>query len=157
MRKREDRVPVAISARMRAGAGWSDIVIRNVSPRGMLVRAGCPAPPGTYVEISRGRLIVAARTVWANGDMIGIRLQDPIQLDALCGGLARPSAGNDDAAPVVQARRIAKLADRSREHARVFQYLLLLIGTAIAAAALAFAVAGTLRSPFDTVRTSLSE
>jgi hypothetical protein len=122
----------------------------------MLVRAGCHAPPGTYVEISRGRLVVAARTVWANGDMIGVRLQDPIQLEALCGGLARMP--HNDAAPLATpARPLASLADRSREHGRMLQYLLLLVGTAIAAAALAFAVAGTLRSPFDAVRTSLSE
>ena len=155
MRKREDRVPVAIAARMRAGAGWTDIVIRNVSPRGMLVRAGCPTTPGTYVEIRRGRLVVAARAVWANGDMVGIRLQDPIQLDALCGGVARMP--DNDAAPIAApARSLRALADRSREHGRMLQYLLLLIGTAVAAAALAFAVAGTLSSPFDAVRTSLS-
>lgn len=154
MRKREDRVSVAIAARMRAGAGWSDIVIRNVSPRGMLVRAGRPTAPGTYVEIRRGRLVVAARTVWADGDMIGVRLQDPIQLDALCGGLAH--IPDSDAAPVAApARSLAALADRNREHGRMLQYLLLLIGAATTAAALAFAVAGTLRSSFDAVRTSL--
>ena len=42
-RLREPGRPVKIGARLKSQHGWSDVVIRNVSTRGIL--GVCPAPP----------------------------------------------------------------------------------------------------------------
>ncbi len=152
MRQREDRIPVSLEARMRTEAGWTDIVIRNVSPRGMLVKAETPPPAGAYVEIRCARLAVVGRAVWAKRNMIGIRLQDRLQMDALLGSVAKMPAASLAGPHTHATRFLAGIADRSRDRARQLQYLAMLLVLALAAAAIADTVATTLAAPFDAVR-----
>lgn len=135
---------------MRTDDGWTDIVIRNISPRGMLVRAAAPPPAGTYVEIRCARLAIVGRAVWAKHPMIGIRLQDRLQIDALLGRTAL-APGGSPAGPSA-GRALAGVADRSRDRARQLQYLAMLLVFGLAAAAIAHTVAITLAVPFDAVR-----
>jgi hypothetical protein len=68
---------------MRAGTGWSDVIIGNVSRRGMMLR--CPVVPkhGAVVEISYRGGAVVGRVVWSSHDRCGVRTQEPIDLMAL--------------------------------------------------------------------------
>ena len=56
-RPREERITVLIPSRMRVESQWCDVVIHNVSSRGLM--AGCDTPPavGSYVEIRRGTIV----------------------------------------------------------------------------------------------------
>jgi len=137
---------------MRVDDGWSDIVIRNISPRGMLIRSHSPPPTGAYVEIRCARTTAIGRAVWAKDEMIGIRLQDRLQLEALL-GTAKGGAGNLRLDPRAHPGRfLANVAERSRDNGRKLQSLALLLVVALAAMALAKSVAMTLAAPFDTVR-----
>ena len=138
---------------MRADKGWSDIVIRNISPRGMLIKSASPPLSGAYVEIRCARLTAVGRAVWAKDNLIGIRLQDRLQIDALLGVAAKARIGNPPAeARAYPPRSLAGIAERSRDRARKFQYLALLLVITLSAAALASTVATTLAAPFEAVR-----
>ncbi len=83
MRPREPRRNVLIKARMRVGASWSDICIRNTSSRGLLVQAGTPPQRGTYVEVRRGPSVIVARCVWVREDKCGLRTQERVTIDEI--------------------------------------------------------------------------
>ena len=55
-RAREPRQPVRIGARLKSGRGWSDVVLRNVSTRGVMGQCAAPPARGDYVEVRCGRL-----------------------------------------------------------------------------------------------------
>ncbi|RZM26822.1 MAG: PilZ domain-containing protein, partial [Sphingomonas sp.] len=63
-RPREERITVLIPSRMRLESQWHDLVIHNVSSRGLM--AGCDSPPavGSYVEIRRGTIVIVGRVQW---------------------------------------------------------------------------------------------
>jgi hypothetical protein len=139
-RTREPRQPVRIGARLKSGRGWSDIVLRNVSARGVMGQ--CPAPParGDYVEMRCGAYVIVARVAWARDDRFGARAQDPIALAGLIAcaeGRARQAEERRRhvrAEPPVRHR--PTLADRgfaSRHLGRVFELgSLVLAGAALA-------------------------
>mgnify|MGYP002652352738 CR=1 FL=1 len=79
----DDRVSVLIPARMRLGAQWSDIVIRNLSVTGLM--ADCAAPPrtGTYVEIRRGTQIIVGRVIWVRDRLFGIQSQERLPVRSI--------------------------------------------------------------------------
>lgn len=79
----DERVAVLIPSRMRLGSEWLDIVIRNLSSRGLM--AECDAPPrnGTYVEIRRGSRIIIGRVIWNRDRLFGVQSQDRLPVQAL--------------------------------------------------------------------------
>ena len=82
-RLREPRQPVRIGARLKTGRGWSDIVLRNVSARGVMGQCSAPPERGDYVEVRCGAYVIVARVAWAREDSFGARAQDLIALDDL--------------------------------------------------------------------------
>lgn len=147
---------MSIKARMRADADWTDIVIRNVSPRGMLLYTpGPPPPPGTYIEIRRAKQVMVGRAVWAGESLIGIRLQDRLQLDALLERRLHSSAALSPGAANAGLQFTARLAERSRVQAGRMQYFALVIALAAGAALIAHALTVTLAEPFAAVQKSL--
>jgi hypothetical protein len=115
-RAREPRKPVRIGARLKSGRGWSDVVLRNVSARGVMGQ--CPAPPrGDYVEVRCGAYVIVARVAWARDDHFGARAQDVIELPDLIAsaeGRARQAAERRQLTrPARQARRTRTVGERS--------------------------------------------
>lgn len=86
MQPRETRHKVVFNARMRLGRTWSDVVIRDLSSRGMLLTAETPPPPGTYLEICGPATTLVARTIWAGDRRFGVRTQDRIEMESLLTG-----------------------------------------------------------------------
>ncbi len=76
---------VTLPARLRIAGAWTDVRIRNVSSRGMLLEMANPPLPGCYVEVSRGRYRYTARVAWAEGNLCGIHIDGKIQIAALTG------------------------------------------------------------------------
>jgi hypothetical protein len=82
MRAREQRRKVRFNARMRHDQTWSDVVIRDLSSRGMLLSTATPPPPGAYLEICGPATSIVVRTVWVDDQRFGVRSQDRIDVEA---------------------------------------------------------------------------
>ena len=54
MIKREPRHDVDLPARLRGDESWSDVCIRNVSSRGLMLLIDNPPQRSTYIEVRRG-------------------------------------------------------------------------------------------------------
>jgi hypothetical protein len=162
-RPREERISVVIPSRMRVNNSWSDVCIRNISTRGLLVAVTDPPPPGSYVEIRRGTQIIVARTVWARGNYLGLRSQEKLPVQriiaeprltkrpsvAVADGVVDRRADSRHAAP-------ADIAARSRRFASMAQYVLfasLAIGVSGWAATSVYAMLG---SPLGTIEQALA-
>lgn len=102
-----------IRARMRAGGPATDVCVRNVSSRGMLLLAHEVPAAGTYVEILLPDDVVVGRVMWASDRRFGIRTNERISLHRLVGAQASQAA----AAAVVRGRS-SPAATRARADAR---------------------------------------
>lgn len=154
MKQREKRTPVRLSARMRSDSGWSDVHIRNVSSRGMMLSAGEAPMLGSYLEVRRNTTVIVGKIVWRSGDDFGVRTQDRIDLKTLLSPAGTPPG----AAPGdgVDRRRAARQPspDRSRQWGRMLQYLFLLAAVGTGTIALVGAVDSAL-APLRVVQAHL--
>lgn len=100
LKPREERIPLALAARMVAGEGWSDVTVSNVSSRGMMLRCKSPPARNTYVEVRHRHCSFVGKVVWSKDGSCGIRTQDRIVISELLscpsnqaqrGGVKRPS------------------------------------------------------------------
>lgn len=82
-RPRELRRRVVIPARLRAGAGWSDACILNISTRGLMIHSGRAGREGSVVELHRGAHIIIARVVWRNGARAGLRAEERVPVEEI--------------------------------------------------------------------------
>jgi len=159
-RAREPRLPVRIGARIKSGRGWRDVVIRNVSARGVMGECESAPARGDYVEVRCGAYVIVARVAWANEGRFGARTQDVIALADLiaCGaGRARPTAERRrQPRPTHAAQRTPSFAERafaSGRLGRAFEF-----GSLIAAgAALATLLGGAAHDALATPVRSISQ
>lgn len=148
---------------MRTGAGWGDVVIHNMSSRGLLAAADQPCRPGTVIEIRRVHHIVIGRVVWSSDKYFGVRTQDRIDVDAILD--AKPPAHRPGSAPGEQhadaerrafARKIsqASLADRTERNrvlASAFQFFVIGAAAVVASLLIAQQVRDLLSRPLGTI------
>lgn len=134
-KRRHARRKVLIPARMKQGVGWSDVCIRDLSARGLLVQAGAPPVRGTYVEIRRGVHIIIAKVAWSKGPYFGLTSQDCLPVDALIlqpqsatasTGVTQDSA-NVDRRASPRRPTIDQALARSRHSSSLIQYGFLLL------------------------------
>lgn len=155
---------MALSARMLADEGWRDVMIRNVSSRGMMLR--CIAPPvrNTFVEIRLQKARVIGRVVWSSDAACGINTQDTIELsDLLSQSPAKPRNNNVErraqprgtSGQPVQMR-VLPTEEASRIFARIFDWTVVATAVAIGAIALADMVGTVLRKPIEMSQAALS-
>ena len=65
LRPREPRVRVHAAARMKAGSTWHDILILNISSRGLMARAKSIPAARSYVEIRLGtNAAIIGKVIW---------------------------------------------------------------------------------------------
>ena len=169
MRQREQRRKVLIRARMRSDSGWSDVVVHDISRRGIGISASEPVKPGAYVEIRRASHRIVARIIWSSDRRVGARSQDPIDIDGLIAAAAEAGRSPDgtgarsknppSAMPERRTteRRLTKRAERSRDLSSRLQFVALAALFGIAAVLIASNVNRLLAAPFERIRTSLSE
>lgn len=133
MKPREPRLKCVIKGRMRLNSLWSDVCIRNISSRGMLLQAGSPPPRGTYVEVYRGRHVIVACVAWAKDNRFGIQTQDRLDVQAILGEPDRSGTNYADAikkhptferrsAPRPTQSELAWRAERNRFKAKVVEF-----------------------------------
>ena len=155
MKQREPRRKVLVRARMRCGAEWGDVVIHNMSSRGLLATADMPCPRGTIVEIRRIDHVIVGRAVWQNGSYFGVRTQDRIDIDGIVAArppLHKPAQGRDDRRAASRpSASIADRAARSRHLSRAVQFVVTIAVVTTVALLLASEVGGLLSRPFATI------
>ncbi|MEO6388414.1 MAG: hypothetical protein ABIT16_08375 [Croceibacterium sp.] len=161
-RNRETRQPVSIGARLSRGRSWSDMVIRNVSPRGMMGMCAVPPERGEYVEIRSGDYVVVARVMWARGGRFGLRAQDQIELGELVAGIDGRLAATGERRriprpPVPRPRpTMAQRFAASQRAARAFDFMSLSLAGAVLAGLAAGAAHDALTAPLDQVSGALA-
>ena len=161
MREREERRKVWLQARMHSDAGWSDVTVRNISKRGMEISAHQPITPGSYIEICRAPYTIVARIMWAAGDRLGARSQDPIDVNGLVAVATgeqpgRGKIGHIVDAPQTHERRSAARAGRSETVSSRLQFVTLAAVVAVAAFLIATQVSARLAAPLEKIRSALA-
>lgn len=145
-RSREDRVKVLIPSRMRLDSSWCDVVIHNISSRGMMVASDQPPPARSYVEIRRGTQVIVGKVMWTKGRFFGLKSQDRLSVQAIVAEprlAGKPQAAADrqsterraDSRLIAEAQ-LARRVERSRAVASLVQYGVIAAG-AIAVASIA--------------------
>ena len=164
-RPREERITVLIPSRMRLGAKWVDVVIHNVSSRGLMGGCDEPPPPGSYIEIRRGTIVIVGRVQWIKGRFFGIKSQERLSVRALVDEprlASRPQPKPEQDAGERRAERrlaheaqMARKEERSRAFASAFQFIVMaLVGVTLAVIA-AQGVYGLLSRPADAIGAAL--
>jgi len=147
MKHREPRIKVLIGARMRAGAGWDDVCLLNLSSRGVLAQAAVSPLKGSYIEVRRGSHVIVARVVWAEKHRFGALAQDPIDIHAIIADASSPE-GNAACAgmgPLLDSRAAGPMRahavkhDNSRLAGRAMEFCFL-VGSGAMLAGLAFSL-----------------
>lgn len=138
LKKREERTSVKLSAQMRAGGKWADVAIRNVSAHGMLLSAAEAPQIGSFLEVRRGPVMLAVRTVWRDSGLFGVRAQDRIDVNELTTGTAAPitaAALEAVVKPAKRSRTCSEDGETSRFFGRKVQFLfvLALLGSGVIA------------------------
>lgn len=132
-----------IPSRMRLESSWHDIVIHNVSSRGLMAGGDTPPAVGSYVEIRRGTIVIVGRVQWNKGRFFGMRAQDRLSVKALIDeprlagrpvrGEAKPESDRRAERRLAHEAQMARRVERSRSFASLFQFLVLvLVGVTLA-------------------------
>lgn len=144
------RQKVLVRARMRVGAAESDVCIRDMSARGMLVQANAPPGRGTLVVIDCEGWPVPGQVIWCGDRRFGIQTRDTLDVDWFLERLNRLDAKWEaPAAPRVRAG-----APRPRSHAesratsRTLQFATIVGACAAGAAAIALTLHSQLSGAF---------
>jgi hypothetical protein len=165
MKSREPRVKVSVPARMRAGVDWMDVRIENMSARGLMLKAKDEVKQGSYVEIRHGSRIIIGRIVWARGVLAGLRAQDQIDIAAVVGESRRRQAllSSPDASQIERrdertrppSDSAEQQAERSRQYASAFQFIIMGSSIACVCVLIAGIVGQFLGSVLGTIGTTL--
>lgn len=157
MRKREQRVATRTPARLKHGLSWSDVTVRNVSRRGVMLELHNPPARGTYVELRRGKLIVVGQVQWVADDRCGLRAQDAIDItNFLTQRRASEAwqAGHPDRR-VRPRRRLVDIAAASQMLARTGQWVGVSVITLTGVCAIVWAAHAALAVPMAQIAQAL--
>src|SRR5690349_1803152 len=86
---REPRRKVMIRATMRAGGPRTDVCIRDISSRGMMIQASAPPPRGTFVDVDCAGQQIVGLVVWRKAHRFGVQTRDRLNVRALAGRAPR--------------------------------------------------------------------
>jgi hypothetical protein len=164
LKTREDRKRVVIKARMRTDEGWDDVVIRNLSSRGVGLQSKRPPQRGNYVEIYRLDQRLIGRVAWSNGPDFGIVLRDRIAVESLVAG---QSATDGSCGAGVERRMVARdhqrrtltideRAEQSQLLSKTINLVAIITTTLLAGFLLYDLASDTLTTPLKTVSDSLT-
>jgi hypothetical protein len=161
LRQRETRQKVTIRARLRSESGWSDVVIGNVSSRGLMLRCGEPPQQRAFIEVRHQNVVIVGRIVWTSGLQCGVRTQDEVDIPSLVS--SRPSKarkpGKDRrAAPRAAPRRPTpnERAEASQRLGRMFQFVVLAFAAIASSVIVGSMVIEVMASPLEAVRDAMS-
>ncbi len=154
---RESRRKVLIRAKMRAGGLPTEVCIRDVSSRGVLIQAAASPARGTYVELIVANQRLVGRVVWGKERRFGIQTRDPVNVLALTGGTP---AGLSRRAEAPSPRQVSLAAARTMGHgarplAKAMEFAAIGAFAAALVAAAGAIVFETLSNPFENISSQL--
>lgn len=158
LKDREPRRQVFFRARMRADGALSDVCIRNISSRGMLLQAAVPPPRGSYVEIFCPRHTIVARVVWVQDRRFGVHTRERMDIGAVLGeGGSVDRRSPNRTAPNLGRRStdVQQRFERSRQLSAAFEFGSLIAGSTALAMFAAISLYNYLTAAFDKVTTHL--
>lgn len=150
-----------ITARLRAGASWSDALILNMSNRGLLVRSEQSPSRGSYLEICRGSHVIIARVIWSRSDRFGVQTQDPVPAASLIrdpDAIASAEPGIDKIGERRAASRPSLLVrhEGSRQKARVGEFVAVGLVCGLVAILIGGTVANFVAAPLGAAHAALA-
>lgn len=159
---REARTKVLIRASMRADGPKTEICVRDISVKGLLVQAERAPRRGTFVEILCGGQSIVGQVVWASERRFGVAARQRLDVSRII-GTDRGGAAADTRAAASPARsrrgpapdQLQRRAERSRALSRSLQFLFLGATSAAAAAWIGALVYGQLAGAFEPVAARL--
>lgn len=152
MKKREHRIATGASARLRHGLSWSDVMVRNVSRRGLLLELHNPPARGTFIELRRGRTVVIAQVMWSRDDLCGVRAQDVIDItEFVAMRRARGWQPGERDRRILPRRRDADIALTSQRLARAGQWAGVSVITVLGVYTIVSAAHSALATPLATI------
>ena len=121
---RELRRRVILRTRIRAGGGWSDATILNLSSQGFMLNATVGALQADKVELWHGEHVIVATVIWRRATQAGLRADSPIPVDSLMALSEAPPLQLTGAPqwPQVERRRRRRVSDDTRFQARAFEF-----------------------------------
>lgn len=130
---RELRRHVAVPARLRHGAAWTDACILNISTRGLMIHTGRQITKGTQVEVRRGDHVIIARVMWRDGGRAGLRAEDRIPVEEIVTLGQSPTL--QLTAGRVDRRKHPRVPEKSRLRGRAMEFgAVIAIGACLAVA-----------------------
>ena len=154
---REIRRNVLLTARMRAGASWSDACILNISTRGLMVHAESSLPRGSYVEVRKGPHVIVWRVMWSEDRKLGLATQDDLSVDNIIDPAASAALQLAAAAyPAAERRARSRSHETSRQRGRAFEFVCVAVLAASLSTAAFAMVQQTLARPLAEVRSALA-
>jgi hypothetical protein len=84
----EERIRIAVNARMRIGNFESEVTLLNAASRGVLAAVDNPPVRGTRVQLLVGEAVLSGTVRWHGTDCCGIALADPINVADMVEGEA---------------------------------------------------------------------
>ncbi|MFS0737426.1 PilZ domain-containing protein [Sphingomonas sp. 1P06PA] len=133
MKNRRDRVTTLIPARVRTDNGWSDGIIRNISPNGAMIEIANPPGRGSYVELRRATSVIIGRIIWSHAGRFGMVTRETIDLASMLD----PSRSNDSNVQAMAERRILRRNEGARSPydfaaaGRAFEFSSILVAVAL--------------------------
>jgi hypothetical protein len=141
---------------MRAGAGWADACILNVSSRGLLVYSDGAAKLGSMIELRRGGQLVIAKVVWRNNQRIGLRSTDELDIESIVSNEVATAAAKACVDAVkIEKRRRPRESDASRAHGRALEFVFVTAAAVALAGWVALSVLQTLTGSMSSVTSAL--
>ncbi len=158
MIEREKRYPIVIPARIRWNGRWVAASIRDISTKGVMLRAESPPSPGTYVEIQLASGVLVGRAIWCQDRSCGLRLQSRLDVAALLGTRGDTDAVATDAATAsasprlrTERARLRAKAERSRQIGSIMQFAIVAVVGVSAAGTIGWEVYKTLSVPMAAI------
>ena len=158
LKDREPRRQVFFRARMRAEGAFSDVCIRNISSRGMLLQTAVPPSRGSYVEIFCQRHTIVARVVWVQDRRFGVYTREKMDVGAVLGeggSVDRRSPNQTSPNLGRRATDVQQRFERSRRFSAIFEFGSLIAGSTALAMFAAISLYNYLTAVFANVATHL--
>lgn len=157
---RDPRHLARLSAQLRKDHGWHDVIIGNVSARGIMLK--CPHPPlrGTFIEVRHRGASVIGWVVWSKRDRCGVRTQDRADL-VLLGASSNPKRVDASDRHMQISSRMRKLAiveltENCRRISKLIDWVAIAAAGAMAAYLIADGVGAVFQSPINKVTEQLA-
>lgn len=157
-RIRKPRRDTLLTAHLRADTGWGQVVLCNISERGMMLSGHNLPSRGSFVEVRCGDLSIAGQVRWSSGQCCGISAREAVNIS----GVSDDLISTPVPAALRHARRSAPVspelaAQQSRAVARAINFALALLAMLAAATFVAESVSRSLGDPLSRVSDQLSD